>query len=104
MSRDCPNCHHQIPSRGLVVRRGRALGTSWFRYSAARFYCPQCRAPLKPKSLPFGYVFEFLVVPVLGAGIILAYSVLPGSWKFVGALCCEKWGFKLLLNDHGREE
>jgi len=68
MSRECPDCHQQIPifRQRLVVRYESSSGSRWSRFAPKRpIHCPRCDAELKFKLLPGGYVLFILALGVL---------------------------------------
>lgn len=59
-----------------MVRRSRAPGESWFKFSPAEYFCPDCATRIQPVTRPIGYG---LFVGMLVTLFILAN--LPGdSW------------------------
>ena len=90
----------------LIVSRSREHGTRWYQFVPTRFYCPNCRAQLRPTTKPIGYVLQglmlvasfawmFLVMQATSQNVSALAVTAAGLLFLVAALgfACARWGF-----------
>jgi hypothetical protein len=104
MSRQCPSCKETMGR--LIVSRPRERGARWYQFVPTHFYCPKCRAQVRPTTKPIGYVLQGLMVVASFAWISLvmqatAQGLSPIAVTLAGLLllvvmlgfACARWGF-----------
>jgi hypothetical protein len=109
MSRECPNCHHQIPifRRRLVVRSESKSGSRWSSFAPKRrLYCPHCDLELKYQLLPLGLVLFILAIAImeLARRHVLGPSPVTFCVMVLTALfllfAMMQWGYKFVLRQY----
>ena len=71
----CPQCHAPIGRfrNRICVRHSRRPGLAWYRYSAARYFCPNCDVELRRVVQPAGYAVYTLMTIASGVYILFLF-------------------------------